>query len=124
MSTIAKLLKARADNDRPEVPDSTGTWTWRETIDAGAFAAWTCSQPDLGVKWIPRFVRITPSLPRTATKKVTKVELRGQAWRCDEPLWWRPDPRQPAYRPLQDHEKRQLDEQLAMRSQPARTGDA
>ncbi len=42
-------------------------------FDADAFGAWLLAQPDLGPKWIPRYVRISESLPQTATGKVTKV---------------------------------------------------
>ena len=55
-----------------------------------AFAAWLLQQPDLGPKWLPRYVRISPSLPQTATGKVTKVDLRAEAWACDDAVWWRP----------------------------------
>ena len=48
------------------------------------------AQPDMGPKWLPRYVRVSPSLPQTATGKVTKVELRAEAWGCDDPVWWRP----------------------------------
>jgi fatty-acyl-CoA synthase len=60
------------------------------TFDPDAFAAWLADQPDLGPKWIPRYVRLSASLPQTATGKVTKVGLRAEAWACDEPVWWRP----------------------------------
>jgi fatty-acyl-CoA synthase len=59
-------------------------------FDPEAFAAWLTAQPDLGPKWLPRFVRVSASLPQTATGKVTKVNLRTEAWACDEPVWWRP----------------------------------
>ena len=39
---------------------------------------------------MPRYVRVSPSLPQTATGKVTKVGLRAEAWACDDPVWWRP----------------------------------
>jgi steroid-22-oyl-CoA synthetase len=61
-----------------------------KTFDPGAFAAWLTAQPDLGPKWLPRYVRVSPSLPQTATGKVTKVRLRQEAWACDDPVWWRP----------------------------------
>ncbi len=60
------------------------------TFDPVAFATWLEDQPDLGPKWIPRYVRVSDSLPQTATGKVTKVGLRQEAWVCDEPVWWRP----------------------------------
>jgi fatty-acyl-CoA synthase len=59
-------------------------------FDPDAFAAWLTAQPDLGPKWVPRFVRVSAALPQTATGKVTKVGLRDEAWVCDEPVWWRP----------------------------------
>jgi fatty-acyl-CoA synthase len=59
-------------------------------FDADGFAAWLLAQPDLGPKWLPRYVRISASLPQTATGKVTKVDLRAEAWACDDPVWWRP----------------------------------
>jgi fatty-acyl-CoA synthase len=55
-----------------------------------AFEAWLSAQSDMGTKWTPRFVRITGSLPQTATGKVTKVGLREEAWACTDPVWWRP----------------------------------
>jgi fatty-acyl-CoA synthase len=57
-----------------------------------AFAAWLAAQPDMGTKWGPRFVRVSDALPQTATGKVTKVELREEAWICTDPVWWRPSP--------------------------------
>ena len=48
------------------------------TFDAERYAGWLEEQPDLGTKWAPRYVRITPSLPQTATGKVTKVGLRDR----------------------------------------------
>ena len=59
-------------------------------FDPDAFAAWLVVQPDLGPKWLPRYIRVSPSLPQTATGKVTKVGLRSEAWICEEPVWWRP----------------------------------
>ena len=45
-------------------------------FDPMAFAAFLADQPDLGTKWAPRFVRIIPSLPVTATDKIDKRPLR------------------------------------------------
>jgi len=59
-------------------------------FDPDAFAEWLGAQPDLGPKWVPRYVRVSPSLPQTATGKVTKVGLRAEAWACADPVWWRP----------------------------------
>jgi fatty-acyl-CoA synthase len=59
-------------------------------FDPDAFAAWLAAQSDLGPKWVPRYVRVSPTLPQTATGKVTKVDLRTEAWACEDPVWWRP----------------------------------
>jgi len=93
-------------------------------FDPAAFGAWLADQPDLGTKWAPRFVRVTASLPQTATGKVTKVELRRQAWVCDDPVWWRPGrtaggPATPdaggpdPYRRLTDQDRRGLADELS-----------
>jgi fatty-acyl-CoA synthase len=58
-------------------------------FNPGGFATWLQEQPDLGPKWLPRYVRVSPSLPQTATGKVTKVGLRAEAWVCDDAVWWR-----------------------------------
>jgi fatty-acyl-CoA synthase len=60
------------------------------SFEPRAFAGWLQSQPDLGTKWAPRFVRISASLPQTATGKVTKVALRDEAWVGPDPVWWHP----------------------------------
>jgi fatty-acyl-CoA synthase len=59
-------------------------------FDPAEFAHWLEAQPDMGTKWIPRYVRVSPDLPQTATGKVTKVGLRQEAWECQDPVWWRP----------------------------------
>jgi fatty-acyl-CoA synthase len=61
-----------------------------KAFDPDAFATWLTAQSDLGPKWLPRYVRVSPSLPQTATGKVTKVGLRAEAWVCDDPVWWWP----------------------------------
>ena len=61
------------------------------SFDPSAFAAFLAAQPDLGTKWAPRFVRIVPSLPVTATDKVDKRPLRATMWDTSDPVWHRPD---------------------------------
>jgi fatty-acyl-CoA synthase len=55
-------------------------------------------QPDLGTKSRPRFVRLLGSLPRTATNKVLKRELRDQPLAAAET--WVREERGTAYSPL------------------------
>jgi fatty-acyl-CoA synthase len=88
-------------------------------FDAATFGAWLLAQPDLGPKWIPRYVRISESLPQTATGKVTKVELRKEAWACDEPVWWRPlDSAEIRFELLTDDDREKLAAGLAENGRP------
>jgi fatty-acyl-CoA synthase len=59
-------------------------------FDAMAFGEFLAEQPDLGTKWVPRFVRIVDSMPLTATNKVDKAPLRGAGWSRGE-IWFRRD---------------------------------
>jgi len=88
-------------------------------FDSDAFAAWLDTQPDLGTKWVPRYVRVSPSLPQTATGKVTKVDLRTEAWVCDDPVWWRPlDSARLSLVPLTDEDRAMLAKGLAENGRP------
>ena len=60
------------------------------TFDAEEFGSFLASQSDLGTKWAPRFVRVCPELPITATSKVLVRTLRSERWNCSDPVWWRP----------------------------------
>lgn len=62
------------------------------TADGRALDAHLRAQPELGTKWLPRFVRITSQMPTTATAKVLKRQLRAERWECPDPVWWRPQP--------------------------------
>lgn len=53
------------------------------------FAAFVVSQPDLGTKWFPRFVRVVDDLPVTGAGKLDKKPLRATAWLEGE-VWWQP----------------------------------
>ena len=88
-------------------------------FDPDAFTEWLTAQPDLGTKWVPRYVRVTTSLPQTATGKVTKVELRTEAWACDDPVWWRPlDGSGVRFVPLTDEDRATLAKGLAENGRP------
>ena len=88
-------------------------------FDPDAFAEWLTAQPDLGTKWVPRYVRVTASLPQTATGKVTKVDLRTEAWACDDPVWWRPlDHAEVRFVPLTDEDRATLAKGLAENGRP------
>jgi fatty-acyl-CoA synthase len=79
-------------------------------FDPEDFAAFLAAQPDLGTKWAPRFVRVCKRLPMTATAKVLVRELRQEAWRCADPLWWTPGGRAGAsYLPLEAKDRAALE---------------
>ena len=56
---------------------------------AAGLGTFLAGQEDLGTKWVPRFVRVTPAMPLTATGKITKAPLRAGGWRCDDPVFVR-----------------------------------
>jgi fatty-acyl-CoA synthase len=82
-------------------------------FDPDGFAAWLAAQPDLGTKWAPRYVRVSPSLPQTANGKVTKASLRDDGWHGPDPIWWRPDGGGDRYQPLTPDDRAGLDAALA-----------
>ncbi|HEY0448073.1 long-chain-fatty-acid--CoA ligase [Actinophytocola sp.] len=59
------------------------------TFDPDEFAEFLAVQADVGPKQVPRFIRLTTRLPRTATYKVLKRTLSAQRWRTPDPVWWR-----------------------------------
>jgi fatty-acyl-CoA synthase len=62
-------------------------------FDAVAFSAWLDAQPDLGPKWRPRYVRVTPAMPTSPTNKILKRTLVHEKYRPDriagDPVWVR-----------------------------------
>jgi fatty-acyl-CoA synthase len=60
-------------------------------FDPVAFGEFCATQPDLGPKWVPTFVRIAPEVPMTRTNKVLTRELALERWHTADPVWWRPD---------------------------------
>lgn len=81
------------------------------SFDPVAFADFMTSQPDLGPKWIPTYVRVT-ELPLTATDKLDKKPLRAQAWHAHDPLWMR-RARTMEFRPMTEADRQALDAELA-----------
>ncbi|MEU6823607.1 AMP-binding protein [Streptomyces atriruber] len=69
------------------------------SFDPLAFAEFLLTQPDLGTKMTPRFVRVVRRMPVTATNKVARGALRREGFRCADPVWWRP-PGASVYEPL------------------------
>jgi fatty-acyl-CoA synthase len=83
----------------------------RASFDPEEFRAFLRTQPDLGTKWAPRFVRLVPALPVTATDKVNKQPLRAEAWRTRDPVWFQPE-RDAPYRRLSGDDVARLDRAL------------
>ena len=61
----------------------------QQRIDPDEFDRFLTTQPDLGTKWKPTFVRFVPELPKLASMKIDKQRLRREAWLVDD-VWWRP----------------------------------
>jgi fatty-acyl-CoA synthase len=76
-------------------------------------AGFLSEQTDLGTKWAPRFVRVVPALPLTATGKITKAGLRQQRWSCPDTVIWRPERASADYRLLGEDDVRSLEEEFA-----------
>jgi fatty-acyl-CoA synthase len=74
-------------------------------FDPDGFAAFLGAQPDLGTKWAPLFVRVSPALPLTATGKITKTALAAEGWRCQDPVFWSRDRGTLRYRPMTDDDR-------------------
>lgn len=55
-------------------------------FDPVAFGEHLGSQPEMGAKWWPRYVRVVSALPLTGSGKVDKTPLRRAAWVCEDPV--------------------------------------
>ncbi|HTT86885.1 MAG TPA: AMP-binding protein [Acidimicrobiales bacterium] len=85
-------------------------------FDPDAFAAFLSAQPDMGTKWVPRFLRVSAQLPTTATAKVLTRALRAESWHGTDPVYWSPDRARLSYRRLEPDDVTRLDEALSPRS--------
>jgi fatty-acyl-CoA synthase len=80
-----------------------------DAFNAEEFADYLSSRDNLGGKGIPRFVRLSSSLPVTGSNKVLKRELQAQRWHTDEPVYRWVGRGQPVYRQMSEQDKRLLD---------------
>jgi fatty-acyl-CoA synthase len=87
------------------------------TFEPNDFVEWMASQPDLGTKWPPTFVRVCGKLDETATGKITKVRLRHEAWHGTDPVWFRPS-RSDAFVLLGQADTDALDNKVAHATRP------
>ncbi len=64
-----------------------------ERFDNEAFSAWLDDQADLGPKWRPRYIRVTPAMPTSPTNKILVRTLVHEKYRPDrtggDPVWVR-----------------------------------
>jgi fatty-acyl-CoA synthase len=58
-----------------------------DSFDVAAFDEFVRAQPDLGPKWVPSFVRVTPELPKLASMKIDKTRLRREGWDAPAVSW-------------------------------------
>jgi fatty-acyl-CoA synthase len=75
-----------------------------ESFDPSGFAAWVAVQPDASPQWVPRFLRVSADLPRTATGKVIVRELAKRRW-DGEDVWLRDGD---VMRPMTDEDRSAL----------------
>lgn len=77
-------------------------------FDADGFATFLEAQPDLGTKWVPRYLRVSPALPTTATAKILVRQLRAEGLAGGDPTWEldRSGGATPTYRPWQPVDRR------------------
>ena len=57
-------------------------------FDPAGFADWVGSRPDASSTWVPRYLRVSAALPRTATGKVVVRQLARERWDGDD-VWVR-----------------------------------
>ncbi|MFI6788332.1 AMP-binding protein [Nonomuraea sp. NPDC050383] len=87
-----------------------------EPFSPAAFASFLAARPDVGRKAVPRYVRIAPALPQTASHKVVKRLLARDAWRTADPVWWRPPGPSPArdgWRRLEEDDVKAIEDDFA-----------
>ncbi|WP_010539773.1 AMP-binding protein [Dietzia alimentaria] len=80
------------------------------SFDPAAFSEFCRTQPDMGTKWAPRFVRIMEEMPVTATRKISKPSLRRESWIEPGEVYLRGGPEgvDDEYRPLTDADRAAL----------------
>ncbi|HEX3461546.1 MAG TPA: AMP-binding protein [Acidimicrobiales bacterium] len=91
------------------------------SFDPVEFHRFLASQPDLGTKWMPRFVRIVKEMPLTASNKVQKQSLRSQRWETPDPVFWQAERNGP-YLPLTAEQATALRDQFLQHGRAAVLG--
>ncbi len=81
-------------------------------FDVDKFVQYLGDQDDLGKKGMPRFLRISESLPVTGSNKVLKRELQADKWHTDELVYRWVGRGVPEYGLMSDDAKRALDDEF------------
>ena len=58
-------------------------------FDPAGFADWVAGQPDASATWVPRYLRVHPEPPRTATGKILVRQLAAERWDAPGQVWFR-----------------------------------
>ncbi|WP_338597652.1 AMP-binding protein [Saccharopolyspora sp. SCSIO 74807] len=82
-------------------------------FDPVEFAGFLSAQPDLGIKAVPRFLRVSTGLPTTGSDKLRKNVLRERAWRCADRVYWWTGRGGPDYSLMSDEDKSALEAEFA-----------
>lgn len=77
-------------------------------FDPAAFGQFCRTQPDMGTKWTPRFVRIVEAMPVTATRKISGPSLRRESWTAPGEVYLRDGVDGSGYRLLTDDDRAAL----------------
>ena len=102
------------------VPDATAgdqvmvTVVPGEAFDPSGFAAWVAAQDDASPTWVPRYLRVAPQVPRTATGKVVVRRLAQERWEGDG-VWVREGDRM---RPMTAEDRAALGKAFAESGRP------
>lgn len=83
-------------------------------FNISAFEAFMDGESDFSSKWKPRFIRISTELPRTATEKVLKRQLRVERLDTDEAIWWQAE-KHASYSLMTGPDKARYSDQLLTR---------
>ena len=89
-----------------------------EGFEPSGLPRWVTEQPDAATTWVPRYVRVSADLPRTATGKVVVRQLAQQAWHGDD-VWIRDSD---VMRPMTDGDRQALAAAFESSGRPLPTG--
>ena len=83
-----------------------------EVFDPAAFARFLAEQADLAPKAVPRFVRVSPTLPTTGSNKILKRSLQAERWNTADQVYAWSGRGEPDYRLMTATDRQQLENAL------------